>query len=375
MSDKIQAITMPKWGLAMTEGLVAAWHLKEGEIVNAGDEALDIETEKITNAYDSPVTGVLRRCVVSEGDTVPVGALLGVVAEASVPDGEVDAFIEQFREKFSEQPVDTSAGGVEPETLEVGTQRLRFLTLGDAQGPSVLLIHGFGGDLNNWLFNQPVLAESHTVVALDLPGHGASSKDVEGGGVDALADVVLEFLDAIDVHQVHLVGHSLGGAIAATLALRVPERIVSSTLISAAGLGEEINMDYINGFIQAGRRKELKPVVQALFADPQLVRRELIDDLLKYKRLDGVETALKFIAESAFASGRQALILRDRLTELRVPTQAIWGKDDRIIPVSHLGGLPERIGCHTLEGAGHMVHMEKSTEVNRLVMGFISDAE
>ena len=88
----------------------------------------------------------------------------------------------------------------------------------------MLLLHGFGGDLNNWLFAAPALAEGHTVYALELPGHGGSSKDVGPGDLDFLVDAVQQFLDSLDLQRVHLVGHSLGGLVAASVALRDPGR-------------------------------------------------------------------------------------------------------------------------------------------------------
>ncbi len=86
MSQPLQALTMPKWGLAMTEGMVAAWHVAEGGAFIAGDELLDIETTKITNAFEAPLAGTLRRCVVAAGETVQVGALLAVIAVGAVPE-------------------------------------------------------------------------------------------------------------------------------------------------------------------------------------------------------------------------------------------------------------------------------------------------
>ena len=96
----IQPITMPKWGLAMEEGVLARWAVDEGAEIAAGQEIMDIETTKIANVFESPVAGVLRRKVVGEGETVPVGALLGVVADPGVADTEVDAFIGTFQENF-----------------------------------------------------------------------------------------------------------------------------------------------------------------------------------------------------------------------------------------------------------------------------------
>ena len=80
----IQPITMPKWGLAMEEGVLARWAVEEGAQIAAGQEIMDIETTKIANVFESPVAGVLRKKVVPDGETVPVGALLGVVAEPGV---------------------------------------------------------------------------------------------------------------------------------------------------------------------------------------------------------------------------------------------------------------------------------------------------
>jgi pyruvate dehydrogenase E2 component (dihydrolipoamide acetyltransferase) len=341
----------------------------EGQNLGKGQEIADIETSKIANAFESPVGGLLRRRLVGEGETVPVGALLAVVADASVPDGEIDAFVKEFQESFAEAAAQASvAGGPEPEFVEAGGRRLRYLKVGEAaETPPVLLIHGFGGDLNNWLFNQPGLAERRTTYALDLPGHGGSVKEVGEGDVGTLAAAVVAFMDALGIAKAHLVGHSLGGAISLGLALNHPERVASVTALAPAGLGPEISMAYIDGFIQTSRARKLKPVLEMLVHDPSLVSNDMVEDVLKFKRLDGAEAALNRIASAAFAGRRQALELTPRLGELKVPAQVIWGKEDRILPASHAQGLPGGIKVSVLEGAGHLVHMEKAHEVNELI--------
>jgi pyruvate dehydrogenase E2 component (dihydrolipoamide acetyltransferase) len=291
-----------------------------------------------------------------------------VVADSSVSDADLDAFIARFQEEFAAH-ADEAEAAPEPETVDAGGRRIRYLALGEGDGVPIVFIHGFGGDLNNWQFNQEALAAGRATYALDLPGHGGSTKDLGAGPVDvtALADAVLDFMDAKGIAKAHLVGHSLGGAIALHLALSHGDRVGSVTAICSAGLGPEINMAYVDGFMAAKRRKQLQPVLEMLVADPAMVSREMIEDVLKFKRLDGVETALNRIIENTFAGGRQALQLTGRLGELTVPVQVIWGRQDRIIPVRHSQGLPSRIHVHVHDDAGHMVHMEKAAEVNQLI--------
>jgi pyruvate dehydrogenase E2 component (dihydrolipoamide acetyltransferase) len=373
MGDAIRPVVMPKWGLAMQEGMVARWLVEEGAPIAAGDEILDIETSKIANVFESPVAGTLRRQVVGEGETVPVGALLAVVADDGVADAELDGFVADFQEQFAAHAAEAAETGLEPATIEAAGRRIRYLEMGEGEGPPVLFIHGFGGDLYSWQFNQEALAENHVTYALDLPGHGGSTKDLGSGQADvgALAAAVIDFTDAKKIAKAHLVGHSLGGAIALDLALNHPERVASATLVCSAALGPEINMTYIDGFMQARRRKQLQPVLEMLVADPAMVSREMIEEVLKYKRLDGVEAALNRIAGDAFAGGRQALELTGRLGELTVPVQVIWGKADQILPVSHAEGLPASVSVTLLDDAGHMVHMEKAAEVNQKLHAFI----
>jgi pyruvate dehydrogenase E2 component (dihydrolipoamide acetyltransferase) len=370
MSADVQKLGMPKWGLSMTEGRLVEWLIDEGSEVAVGDEVAEVETDKLNGAVESPVAGVLRRHVASPGETIPVGGLLAVVADADATDAEIDTFVAEFQASFVPGASDEDAGP-EPETVEVGAGTLRYLRQGEG-GDAVVLLHGFGGDLNNWLFAAPALAEGHTVYALELPGHGGSSKDVGPGDLDFLVDAVVGFLDAVELERVHLVGHSLGGLVAASAALRNPGRALSLTLVASAGLGEEINGEYLDGFISAGSRRELKPALELLFADSGQVTRQLVDDVLKYKRIDGVDAALRSIAEHVFGDGRQHVLVGDRLAELGVPLLVVWGREDQIIPAEHARHVPEEAEVHVLEGSGHSPHMEAAGDVNRVMERFLA---
>ena len=135
-------------------------------------------------------------------------------------------------------------------------------------------------------------------------------------------------------------------------------------------------MEYIDGFMQAKRRKQLQPVLAMLVADPEMVSREMIEDVLKFKRLDGVEAALNRIIDDTFAGGRQSLQLTDRLGELTVPVQVDLGPRGPDHPGQPLPkGYRRASPVHVLDGAGHMVHMEKAAEINELIERFVAADE
>ena len=118
---------------------------------------------------------------------------------------------------------------------------------------------------------------------------------------------------------------------------------------------------------------EVETFLEMLVADPKLVTNEMVEDVLKFKRLDGVDAALNRIATACFAGGQQSLQLTARLGELKVPVQVIWGEQDRIIPASHGAGLPASIKVTRLADAGHLAHMEKAGEVNALIKAFAAN--
>ncbi len=359
-------ITMPKWGLAMEEGLLARWAVEEGAEIAPGQEIMDIETTKIANVFESPVSGMLRRKVVQDGETVPVGALLGVVAPADVADTEVERFIAAFLESFKPAERDED-GAPEPETIDAGGLRTRRLRAGPESGTPILLLHGFGGDLMSWMFNQAELAEDRPVHAVDLPGHGGSQKEVSDGSVAGLAAAVLAYMEAAGLDKAHLVGHSLGGAIAINVAATAAERVTSLTLIAPAGLGREVSQDFIEGFIGESRARKLRPVLEMLVADPRLITADMVEEVLKFKRLDGAIAALRAIADANFKGNTQRGSLREALASLAVPVQVIWGEEDQIIPARHTDDLPAPVKVVRIAGAGHIPHMEKAAEVNAAI--------
>ncbi len=361
----IQPIVMPKWGLAMQEGMVTAWHVEQGQHIEKGQEIAEIETSKIANVFESPVSGLLRRRVAAEGENLPVGALLAVVADADVPESEIDAFVKEFEERFREQMAAREESATEPQWLEVGGRRIRYLEAGE--GEPVLFLHGFGGDLGGFALNQAALADRYRTIALDLPGHGGSSKAVDRGSIEELGQAVVDVMDSLELGPAHLVGHSLGGAVALWLASRHPARAKSLSLIAPAGLGREIASAYLEGFLKEKRARKLRPVLEMLVADPSHIGREMIEEVLRFKRLDGVEEALSRIRETNFAGGVQQIDLRPLLGGLSCPVLIVWGERDRILPPHQAEDLPPPVSVVRIEASGHLPHLEKADEVNELL--------
>ena len=274
---------------------------------------------------------------------------------------------------------DSEENGEKRDTLqylftEVGGLRVRYADRGFGDSV-VLLLHGFGGDLDNWMFNLDSLAEKHRVLALDLPGHGQSVKTNVDPSLSGMATFVRKFLDVLSVSSVHVVGHSMGGAIAMQLASDSPETVKSLGLICSAGLGPDINSDYLRGFVEAQTHQELKLVLQQLFADESLVNLQLVNDILNYKRIDGVEATLNALSETLISAGEQTF-LTDNIVASGIPVLVIWGKQDMIIPVSHAQNYSAAGGsCVEVEifdSAGHMVQMEKAYDVNRSLLNFLA---
>ncbi|NQX89724.1 MAG: 2-oxo acid dehydrogenase subunit E2 [Halioglobus sp.] len=103
MND-IYPIAVPKWGIEMMEGTITTWNKQLGDQVVKGDEVFEMESDKIVNVWDSPVDGLLRRILAQEGDTHPVGSLLGVIAAADIGDSAIDDFIANFSGAAAEEP-------------------------------------------------------------------------------------------------------------------------------------------------------------------------------------------------------------------------------------------------------------------------------
>lgn len=362
--SRIESIVMPKWGMTMIEGTFLTWQVAEGAEIAIGDEVAEVETEKMISSVEAHVAGPLRRQVAQEGEVLRVGAVLGLIAAAEVSDAELDAYLVQAAELLDQED-EVDAG---PQHLTVGG------ALGDLHGISrgdgeevVVLLHGFSGDALNWRFVIDDLAASRRVIAIDLPGHGDSTKEVGTDGIEGLVASVIEVLDAEGIESADLVGHSLGGLVAARLAASNPGRVSSLALIAPAGLGREIDAEFLSAVIEGSSRRELKAGLQKLFADKNLVTRDLTEEVLAYKRQPGAAEALAEIGAAFADDGGQLVDAQGELAGLDLPLLVIWGAEDEIIPSAHATAAPAGAQVELLPDVGHSPHVESPAEVAGLI--------
>src|SRR6516162_10166807 len=98
--SQIHPVTMPKWGLSMQEGKVNRWLADIGDSLQAGAEVVEVESDKIAGVIEAASGGVLRRKIAKVDDVLPIGALLGLIADNQVADAEIDAFVAEFQSRF-----------------------------------------------------------------------------------------------------------------------------------------------------------------------------------------------------------------------------------------------------------------------------------
>lgn len=281
--------------------------------------------------------------------------------------------------------------------LEVGGVPLRVRISGPTDGAPILLIHGIARSLEDWTESHDLLAETHRVISTDLPGFGYSRKGRERPGLPAFARAMVGLLDAAVVTEpVHVMGNSLGGGVAMTLAVDHPGRVASLTLVNSIGFGSEVNISALPmtyGALAAlpGLRDYFGPkareagaeTIRDLFFDRSLATPAQFKHAgLLAKQRDFRATFLGTAATlGAPVVGVKSGWRRDLLARVGssgIPVLVVWGDDDRILPPHHLeaaaAALP-RARTHLFVDAGHMPQVEKAEEFASLAGAFVDEVE
>lgn len=261
------------------------------------------------------------------------------------------------------------------------------------KGEPLLFLHGYGDTADGWRRVIPKIANGYRVIAIDLPPFGRSDDPERLESPKDLADFYREYFpelfDRLGLKSVTVIGHSMGGAMALEMALEQPKLVDRLVVVSPAGLGSNVPL-WWQLIALSSRPWNALPVSPVDFA-PALVKRSLrhfvkrfviyngnvskkeIDHLLE---MYGSRKKLgKLISTGSALIGSYTGTLRERCTELRMPTMAIWGKKDVLVPIAHAHLFSEVVpDVHTkiIENCGHYPQIESPIALNRALKRFLS---
>jgi pimeloyl-ACP methyl ester carboxylesterase len=267
----------------------------------------------------------------------------------------------------------------------VGTDRLAYVELGSGD-PPLLFLHGLGGNWTAWLENLPAAAREHRVVAVDLPGFGKSRPASDGISIPGYARTIERFCNEVGLDRFIVVGNSLGGWVAAELALRIPERVLAMVLVDAAGivptrlertkavnimrgaaLGAPLAPRYRRSV--AARPKLRKLALKYTVAEPTGLAADLVYMALPEAPDPGFAPAF-LAARRSWSEG-----WCDRLTEIECPSLIVWGERDALLPLRHGREWARRLRgseLKVIKGAGHVPMLERPAEFNAILHAFLA---
>lgn len=406
-------ILMPQVGQDLTEGKIVAINVKLGDKVKKGDIVAEVESEKATFEVEAFETGTVIDLPFQVGDTAIVlkplmmlgdeGEVANAVKVVAIPESVVKApakkveAIQHRNGKSGSSPLARRLAGeagvdigqvagsgpygavvakdverLKPQagsTIVTTDSGLRSLQSGT--GDPIVFIHGFGADLSAWRPFVLQLGVSNPVYALDLPAHGANANTTVDS-FDSLTAAAQQIIKNAGLKRLHLVGHSVGAAIAARLAGKLA--VLSLALISPAGLGAKINGDYIEGFLAAKSEAALKAWLEVLVHKPSVLTGALVR--ATFAGRDGSEMLAnqKILAAGLFEGSTQLFSIHDALAGFAGPLRVIVGLNDRIIPASYVDTVPEHVAVNRLPQVGHLPQLEAAALTARLVAETVRSA-
>ena len=276
--------------------------------------------------------------------------------------------------------------------IHVEGRRTRVRVDGDPAHPPALLLHGIGRSLEDWAPQFTRLSGSHRLISLDLPGSGFSQRSTSPTSLPVLAQGVLETLDELGERRpVHVIGNSLGGAVAQQLSVLAPDRVASLTLVNSAGFGKEVALPLrllttpVLGRFMASRAtpSTVRLMERLIFANPDLVTRSRVDHAMAIAQQPDTGEVVWETA-NALATARGGVrpewrkSLSARVASEGKPTLIVWGDRDRILPARHLEEarrLLPHASTHVFTGVGHMPQIESPDAFASVVLEFLATLE
>ena len=232
---------------------------------------------------------------------------------------------------------------------------------------TIVFLHGFGAFHGVWDGITEHFSGEARTIAYDLPGHGGSLTFPDAGPAKTAANAILADLTARGVEKGHLVGHSMGGAVAVLMALADPDRIASLTLLAPGGFGEEINGPLLRRFATATSQDEIRQCHAEMSTERAKLSHDAVGALCAMRSRSGQIEMLVQIAAAITRDDRQGVIPRDKLAGLAMPVSVVWGTKDPVLPFSQTQNLPHGFVLHEVANCGHMLIEEAPELVTQVI--------
>jgi pimeloyl-ACP methyl ester carboxylesterase len=269
--------------------------------------------------------------------------------------------------------------------VDVDGTPVNYVDRGSGGREPVVLVHGLGGQWQNWLENIPRIAQERRVLALDLPGFGLTPEPDEEISIPGYGRFVNAFCDALGLGEVAVVGNSMGGYIAAEVAIQFPQRVSRLVLVSAAGISSAETARA--PILTAGRVATALAAYSAAryraLASRPLSRHLSLAMVARHPRLLKADLAYEGFFKGAGKPGFDAALrasldydFRDRLPEVRVPTLIVWGEKDAIIPVRDANEFERLISDSrkvVMRDTGHIPMAERPQAFNDVLLDFLAE--
>jgi pimeloyl-ACP methyl ester carboxylesterase len=272
----------------------------------------------------------------------------------------------------------------EDQYIKIDEINTRYWNVGN-HGTPVVLLHGAGSSIEVWIKNIDALAQHHPVYAFDMVGSGLSDKPIVTYSLTYQLQFLKKFLEAFNIERAILIGNSLGGGIALKFALESPERVEKLVLVSSFGLGREISVFHrlLAAFpaianLSQPSRQGAKIMLGANVYDSRSIPPEWIEISYQWFKQPGRKQAMvSMLKPNLDLWGVRRDVFEpivSKLKEIKVPTLVVWGKQDRLFPVTHAHTAAKEIPnarLHIFDRCGHWAQLEYSQEFNNLVMEFL----
>lgn len=222
----------------------------------------------------------------------------------------------------------------------------------------IVFLHGFGGNHEIWQSLLDQFDIPNRCLLYDLPGHAGSLEFPGNFSPRRAGEAILADLEAQKIEKIHLVGHSMGGAICCLIAMAAPDRVASLTLVAPGGFGPEINADVLRRFAISTSEDELRDSLKTMGGPNHEPDTASLEALCKQRAKPGQTEKLREIAAVITRDGKQGALPRANMENFDFPVSIVWGTVDNVLPFSQTNDLPSNFQFFPVDGAGHMLPEE-----------------